>query len=131
MTRLYLLEPAQVGDGWAPFAGVRPIAELRAGAFRIWERWQRLLDADEVAIVSPSTPRFADVDSRPLADSATITGPAIVARSTAVPIGTSLAMPAGVRGLAIGGITVAWLLGRGESWSGPIEVVDQIGRAHV
>ena len=124
MTRLYLLEPAQVGDGWAPFAGVRPIAELRAGAFRIWERWQRLLDADEVAIVSPSTPRFADVDSRPLADSATITGPAIVARSTAVPIGTSLAMPAGVRGLAIGGITVAWLLGPGESWSGPIEVVD-------
>ena len=124
MTRLYLLEPAQVGDGWAPFAGVRPIAELRAGAFRIWERWQRLLDADEVAIVSPSTPRFADVDSRPLADFATITGPAIVARSTAVPIGTSLAMPAGVRGLAIGGITVAWLLGPGESWSGPIEVVD-------
>ena len=124
MTRLYLLEPAQVGDGWAPFAGVRPIAELRAGAFRIWERWQRLLDADEVAIVSPATPRFADVESRPLADSATITGPAIVARSTAVPIGTSLAMPAGVRGLAIGGITVAWLLGPGESWSGPIEVVD-------
>lgn len=124
MTRLYLLEPAQVGDGWAPFAGVRPIAELRAGAFRIWERWQRLLDADEVAIVSPSTPGFADVDSRPLADSVTITGPAIVARSTAVPIGTSLAMPAGVRGLAIGGITVAWLLEPGESWSGPIEVVD-------
>ena len=117
--RLYMLEPARVEDDWAPFAGVRPIAELRAGAFRIWERWSRLLNADDVAIVSPSTPQFADVDSRPLVAAAAIKGPAIVARSTAAPIGTSLALPTGVRGLSIGGITVAWVLGAGETWSGP------------
>ncbi len=122
--RLYMLEPARVEDDWAPFAGVRPIAELRAGAFRIWERWSRLLNADDVAIVSPSTPQFADVDSRPLVAAAAIKGPAIVARSTAAPIGTSLALPTGVRGLSIGGITVAWVLGAGETWSGPTEVVD-------
>jgi len=28
---LYLLEPADPGAAWAPFAGVRPVAELRAG----------------------------------------------------------------------------------------------------
>ena len=31
MTALYLLEPDSPGAAWAPFAGVRPIAELRAG----------------------------------------------------------------------------------------------------
>jgi sugar nucleotidyltransferase family protein len=40
MTSLYLLEPDSPGAEWAPFAGVRPIAELRAGAWRIRERWE-------------------------------------------------------------------------------------------
>lgn len=126
MPRLYLLEPAQVGDNWAPFAGVRPIAELRAGAFRLWERWARLLDTADAAIVSPATPHFADVDSRPLVAASDIVGPAVVARSTAAPIGTGLALPAGVRGLSVGGVTVAWILGPGERWAGPVEVADPI-----
>ncbi len=124
MRRLFMLEPARLGDDWAPFAGVRPIAELRAGVFRIWERWHRLLATGEVAIVSPSTPGFADVDSRPIVDAGAIVGPAIVARSTVVPIGTDLALPAAVRGLAIDGLTVAWILAPGEVWTGPTEIVD-------
>ncbi len=123
MRRLFMLEPARLGDDWAPFAGVRPIAELRAGAFRIWERWHRLLATDEAAIVSPSTPGFADVDSRPIVAGGTIVGPALVARSTAAPVGTDLTLPVGVRGLSIGGMTVAWVLAPGERWTGPTEVV--------
>ena len=37
---LYLLEPMNPGPAWAPFAGVRPVAELRAGIWRIRERWE-------------------------------------------------------------------------------------------
>ena len=39
VTALFLLEPARA-CAWAPFAGVRPIAELRAGIWRIRERWE-------------------------------------------------------------------------------------------
>lgn len=123
MLRLYLLEPARIGDDWAPFAGVRPIAELRAGAFRIWERWQRLVEADSVAIVSPATPHFADVDSRPLAEAGSIVGPAVVARSTAAPLGAG-PLPEGVRAIAVDGMTVAWVLAAGERWEGPKDVPD-------
>jgi len=40
---LHLLEPDAPGAAWAPFAGVRPIAELRAGVWKIRERWEAAL----------------------------------------------------------------------------------------
>lgn len=126
MRRLFLLDPPVPGDDWAPFAGVRPIAEARAGAFRIWERWQRLVGAEHVAVVSPATPKFADVDSIPVVEPAALIGPAVVARSTFAPIGAALDLPPGVRGLACHGVTVAWILDEGEAWQGPSEVVDPI-----
>ena len=45
MSELYLLEPESPGPEWAPFAGVRPIAELRAGAWLVRERWEAAVDA--------------------------------------------------------------------------------------
>ena len=48
---LYLLEPMNPGPAWAPFAGVRPVAELRAGVWRIRERWEGILDAETSAIL--------------------------------------------------------------------------------
>lgn len=126
MRRLILLDPPAIGDEWAPFAGVRPVAELRAGALRIWERWQRLVDADQVAVIAPAAARFADVGSIPLIDSRDVVGPALVARSNFAPIDQSLALPSGVKGLSAQGHTVAWVLEAGQTWSGPAEVADPI-----
>ena len=122
--RLYLLEPAAPGDRWAPFAGVRPIAELRAGAFLIRDRWRRLVNADLAGVISPATPRFADVGSLPIVDGGSVVGPAIVAQSTFAPIGTDLVLPPGVTALTAGGATVAWLLSPGQAWTGPEGVTD-------
>ena len=46
MSRPALLPPRAVRSGrpaWAPFAGVRPLGELRAGVWRIRERWEAIL----------------------------------------------------------------------------------------
>ena len=122
--KLYLLEPDAPGDRWAPFAGVRPIAELRAGAFLIRDRWRRLLNAEPAGVISPATPRFADVGSLPVVDRASVVGPAIVGRSTFAPIGMDLALPPGVTALTAGGATVAWLLAPGQPWTGPEAAMD-------
>ncbi len=116
---LYLLEPAEPGEHWAPFSGVRPIAELRVGAFLVRERWERLLNANLVGVISPATPRFADVGSAPLVTAASIVGPAVVARSAFAPIGNDVVIPPGVKALTCGGATVAWVLGPGAAWNGP------------
>lgn len=41
---LVLLEPADPGPEWQPFRGVRPVAELRAGIWKVRERWEAALD---------------------------------------------------------------------------------------
>lgn len=122
--KIYCLEPAEPGDRWLPFSGVRPIAELRAGAFLIGERWRRLLGGELAGVISPATPRFADVGSLPVVDRASIVGPAIVVRSTFAPIGTELVLPPGVPGLTSKGATVGWLVAAGQRWAGPESVLD-------
>jgi UDP-N-acetylglucosamine diphosphorylase/glucosamine-1-phosphate N-acetyltransferase len=124
--KLYLLEPDDPGPLWIPWTGARPVAELRAGAFKIWERWARALDLRQAAVRSSHTERFADVDSLPQIASGGLKGPAIVARSTFAPLARAIELPPGVKGLAANGLTVAWVLEDGETWSGPNEVVDPI-----
>ena len=126
MQRLILVEPSRPGPQWAPFAGVRPIAELRVGAFRLWERWSRLLGIDDVSIWSPATPSFADVGSLALVADPVIRGPAVVASSTFAPIEVDLAIPADVNGFVANHRTVAWILGPGDTWSGPTEATKAI-----
>lgn len=116
---LVLLEPADCGPAWTPFAGTRPLAELRAGAFRVWERWQRALDAASVSVLSAFTPKFADVDSIPLVEPDAVRGPAIVARSTFLPVDRHIAIPPETTSLGVEGRTVAWILGPGDRWGGP------------
>ena len=41
---LYLLDP-DPAPAWAPFAGVRPLCELRAGAHLVRERWESFVGA--------------------------------------------------------------------------------------
>ncbi len=62
MSDLYLLEPAEPGAAWAPFAGVRPIAELRAGVWRVRERWEAACDREASAILGAHVDGFHEAD---------------------------------------------------------------------
>jgi hypothetical protein len=118
MTDLFFLEPADA-VAWAPFAGVRPVAELRAGAWLIRERWEAALGLRATAILSDALLGFVDVDSPSVRSLAEITGPAVIARSDVVPPRVALAFA--TRRLTCGAETIAWKLGSGERWNGPDE----------
>ncbi|MGE0556064.1 MAG: hypothetical protein AB7R55_21760 [Gemmatimonadales bacterium] len=123
MTRnLVLVDPDPPSGAWAPFAGARPIAELRAGAHRIWERWVQATSADIVSVIAPHAAGFADVDSIPV-QAEPVVGPALVARSTWLPL-EEIALPADARGITDHGRTVAWRVPAGETWRGPHELAD-------
>jgi len=117
--RLYLLEPDLPGPAWAPFAGIRPIAELRAGAWLIRERWEAAVGTAASGIIGSHVAGFCDVDSPPVVDPGSIVGPAVVVRSTFVPPRVALSFSEGVVRMTHGGTTVAWLLADGERWREP------------
>ena len=79
MTSLYLLEPDNPGAEWAPFAGVRPIAELRAGAWRIRERWEAACQADAAGILGRHVEQFHEGDEPPVRAPGPVEGPAVIA----------------------------------------------------
>ena len=85
---LYLLEPAEPGAAWAPFAGVRPIAELRAGAWRVRERWEAACRLEATAILGDAR-RAASTKatSRRVRPPAPVDGPAVVGASWFAPAG--------------------------------------------
>ncbi|MEO8448867.1 MAG: putative sugar nucleotidyl transferase [Gemmatimonadota bacterium] len=115
---LYLLEPPDPGSEWEPFRSVRPIAELRAGAWRVRERWAMLLGREVTAVLSGHCPDFADAGAAPCRAPAPVDGPAIVAASWFAPIGAGLELPADVRRLTAGGESVGWIVPAGERWPG-------------
>ena len=98
---LYLLEPATPGAPWAPFAKTVPLAELRAGMWRLRERWERGTGARATRIVAER-----------------IVGPAWVADVTFAPR-LPMRTLGGARRLVHGGKTVAWRLDAGQRWEGP------------
>jgi len=124
MTTLYLLEPNHPGAEWAPFAGVRPIAELRAGAWRIRERWEAACQSDAAAILGRHVEQFHEGDEPPVRPPGVIEGPAVIAAAWFAPTGDRIAElddPGPVRRLRHGGQTVGWVVPRGERWEGPHE----------
>ncbi len=126
MTSLVLLEPAAPGPEWAPFAGVRPVAELRAGAWRVRERWERALGLRATVIHGAHVAGFHELDAPPVASPTAIRGPAIVAAADFAPGTGPISLEPGGR-LVNGGRTVACFLpdslglaaGAGMPESGP------------
>ena len=118
MTSLYLLEPAGHGLSWTPFAGVRPVSELRAGVPRIRERWERALGLRTTAILSDGVPGFRELDEPPVRAIGPVTGPALIAASWFAPT-ASATIDAGTRRLTGDGASVAWVVPAGEEWRGP------------
>ena len=124
MTGLYLLEPDAPGAEWAPFAGVRPIAELRAGAWRVRERWEAACDMEAAAILGTHVEQFHEGDEPPVRPVGVIQGPAIVGASWFAPTGErfpELPADGAVRRLRHAGATVGWVVPDGERWDGPHE----------
>jgi UDP-N-acetylglucosamine diphosphorylase / glucose-1-phosphate thymidylyltransferase / UDP-N-acetylgalactosamine diphosphorylase / glucosamine-1-phosphate N-acetyltransferase / galactosamine-1-phosphate N-acetyltransferase len=117
VTSLYLLEPDPAGVAWAPFAGVRPVAELRAGLWRIRERWEGALQRDTTAILGSHVAGFAEFDEPPARPPMPIEGPAIVAASWFAPSGAPIESTAPVRRLTHGGATVGWIIPSGDHWA--------------
>jgi len=118
MTRLYLLEPESPGAAWVPFTGVRPIAELRAGAWLIRERWEATLGAAAAGIIGAHVNGFADTDSPPVVSADRVAGPALVARSDFVPPREAIQLGPDCRRLIHEGATVAWWVPPQAEWNG-------------
>jgi UDP-N-acetylglucosamine diphosphorylase/glucosamine-1-phosphate N-acetyltransferase len=119
MPDLYLLEPASPGAAWMPFTGVRPVSELRAGMWRIRERWEGVLGSDSAAILGDHVLGFTEMDEPPVRPIGPVAGPAVVCRSDFAPSGHAPELPAGTRRLTHDGATVAWIVAEGTTWSGP------------
>jgi UDP-N-acetylglucosamine diphosphorylase/glucosamine-1-phosphate N-acetyltransferase len=121
VTALYLWEPRSPGAAWAPFAGVRPIAELRAGIWRIRERWEAALEADTTAILGEHVAGFTEKDEPPCRAPEPVLGPAIVVSSTFAPTGAPLELDPKIRRFTHRGATVGWIVPDGEQWKAPHE----------
>jgi len=119
MTALYLLEPDSPGAAWAPFAGVRPIAELRAGIWRIRERWEAAAGEDATALLGDHAAGFSESDEPSVQAPQSIEGPALIAASWFAPTGVPLDPSHGVRRLTHRHQSVGWLIASGEHWTGP------------
>ncbi|HET9605351.1 MAG TPA: putative sugar nucleotidyl transferase [Gemmatimonadales bacterium] len=113
--QLVLLEPDDADGGWAPFAGVRPVAELRAGAWRIRERWERALGLQAGLIMGSRVNGFVDVDTPIVAAPAQLEGPVIIAASDFAPATERLTLGTGVTRLVAAGRTVARVIPEGSS----------------
>jgi len=121
VTALYLLEPDSPGVAWAPFAGIRPLAELRAGIWRVRERWEAAIGNDASAILGVHTAGFAEGDEPPIQPPTSIQGPAVVAAAWFAPTGVPISLGTGTRRLIHGDQTVGWIVSAGERWEGPHE----------
>ena len=117
---LYLLDP-DPGPAWEPFAGIRPICELRAGAHLIRERWENFLGTEAAGIFAlPHLAGFPEPGLPPVEARRPVSGPAVIGSSTFAPRGLASPLPDTPARLVHGGITVGWGVPAGTTWSGPV-----------
>jgi UDP-N-acetylglucosamine diphosphorylase/glucosamine-1-phosphate N-acetyltransferase len=117
---LYLLDP-EPAPVWAPFAGVRPLSELRAGAALIRERWETFVGAEAQQVFALGhLAGFAEPGTPPVVARHAVSGPAVIGSSTFAPIGLAPALPPVPVRLSCGGITVGWAVPAGTTWDGPL-----------
>ena len=116
---LYLLDP-EPAPAWTPFAGARPLSELRAGAHLIRERWEAFVGTATTEIMAlPHLAGFVEPGVPPVTARHPIAGAAIIGSSTFAPRGIAPAFPDGPFRLSCKGVTVGWGVGPGATWDGP------------
>ncbi|MBK7595678.1 MAG: hypothetical protein IPJ11_10655 [Gemmatimonadetes bacterium] len=82
---LYLLDPMQPGAAWAPYVGALPLGELRAGAWRLHERWRRALGGPVAGHIAPHAAGPRPTGAIPVVAATAVSGPAWVVDSTFAP----------------------------------------------
>ena len=117
---LYLLDP-DPSPAWMPFAGIRPLCELRAGAHLVRERWEMFVGTEASAIFAlPHLAGFPEPGVPPVEARQPVTGPAVIGSSTFAPRGLAGPFPDAPARLTHEGITVGWSVPAGTTWSGPV-----------
>ncbi len=117
MTALYLLDPDTPGAAWAPFTNATPIAELRAGAWTIAERWALATEGIVAGLITTHAAGPKLTGRTPIVAPSAVQGPCWIADATFCP---KLPMRpiGGAKRLLHAGRAVAWRLDPGESWEG-------------
>ena len=116
---LYLLDP-DPAPAWAPFAGARPLSELRAGAYLVRERWERATGTQAREIFAePHLAGFTEEGVPLVSARHPVAGPAVIGSSTFAPTAPTPPFPDGAFRLTCGGVTVGWGVGRDTTWEGP------------
>ena len=119
-TALYLLDPEPT-PAWAPFAGVRPLCELRAGAYLIRERWESFIGSEVSEVFAAAHLAGFDEPGLPtVVARRRVPGPAVIGSSTFAPHGLAPDLPAIPTRLVSRGITVGWAVPAGATWDGPL-----------
>jgi UDP-N-acetylglucosamine diphosphorylase/glucosamine-1-phosphate N-acetyltransferase len=117
MTDLYLLEPADAA-AWAPFGGARPIAELRAGAWLIRERWEAIAEGESRAAFGEDPLHGFTEDGVPAVEAVrAVDGPALIGCSHFAPSGIRPEWPQGPARLTNDGAVVGWYVPAGARWT--------------
>lgn len=118
MTALFLIEPDEPGAAWAPFAGAAPLSELRAGMWRLRERWELGLNSKAAGVVAAHVAGHRPIHGPDAVSTDRIAGPAWVVEGTFAPK-LPMRTVGSARRLVHGGKTVAWRLDAGQRWEGP------------
>jgi UDP-N-acetylglucosamine diphosphorylase / glucose-1-phosphate thymidylyltransferase / UDP-N-acetylgalactosamine diphosphorylase / glucosamine-1-phosphate N-acetyltransferase / galactosamine-1-phosphate N-acetyltransferase len=117
---LFLLDPDD-GPAWAPFAGIRPLSELRAGAHLVRERWEMFVGIEASAIFAlPHLAGFPEAGVPRVEPRRAVQGPAVIGSSTFAPRGLAGPLPEAPARLTHAGITVGWAVPAGATWTGPV-----------
>lgn len=117
---LYLLDP-DPAPAWAPFVGIRPLSELRAGAHLVRQRWESFVGTEASAIFAlPHLAGFPEAGVPSVEPRRAVRGPAVIGSSTFAPRGLAGPLPAAPARLTHEGITVGWAVPDGETWTGPV-----------
>ncbi len=124
---LYLLDP-EPGPAWEPFAGSRPLSELRAGAHLIRERWETFVGTEATGIFAlPHLAGFPESGVPTVEARRAVPGPAVIGSSTFAPRGLAGPLPDAPARLTHDGITVGWAVPAGHTWTGPVAQAQAIG----
>jgi UDP-N-acetylglucosamine diphosphorylase/glucosamine-1-phosphate N-acetyltransferase len=116
MIDVYLLEPAP-SRAWQPFSDCRPVAELRAGAWLVRERWEAVAEGETRAIFGPPHLHGFAEDGVPSVQQAEVVeGPAVVGRSAFAPSGVRPELPTAPTRFVNDGHTVGWWIPDGARW---------------
>lgn len=116
MPRLFIIDPPEAAQ-WQPFCTSRPLAETRAGAWLIRERWEAIADGETDAIFAEAhLHAFVEDGVPPVHEQGAVEGPAIVGLSTFVPTGLAPEVGARPAELVNDESVVGWWIPPGSSW---------------